>query len=248
MIDPGALARPVVSICRLLARDCPTMDEMTPFPINDRARMSSVPRSSKPLIARIVFLLAIGSISERTWKFAPPSAKYPAKSDPFFHQISYGLSYDNYSKLVGVVNPRVRRYGTVRIANALEIECLGALWQAQLQGLVALKPSEIREIVNRRRQREKRKALAVSTVSTAIRIALKKGLVKEVRVDGRGRIVRTSRRGRRLQLAIRSPNTAYRATYSPSQLLRQACRPILKACPSTVRSSLLSEFAADFNT
>jgi hypothetical protein len=129
----------------------------------------------------------------------------------------------------------------VPTTNSSEIECLGALWQAEAQGLAGLKPSQIRQIVNKRRLREKRKPVAVSTISTVMRTAAAKGLVIELRVDAEGRPLRGRKRGHAAKLKVRSPNTAYRAGYDPKQILRQFMKPIIKACPDVSRAALLSD-------
>ena len=127
--------------------------------------------------------------------------------------------------------------------NSSEIECLGVLWKAEEVGAAALKPSQIRELMNRQRSRQKRRPLAVSTVSTVVRLAEAKGLLREVRVDQEGRPVRTKKRGRASKLKRRSPNTAYKALCTPSQIFQQTVRSIVNACPSSSQHALIADLA-----
>jgi hypothetical protein len=125
--------------------------------------------------------------------------------------------------------------------NASEIDCLGALWRAQMQGVTVLRPCQIREAVNRRRSRAGQRPLAVSTISTVVRLAAAKGLLVEVRVNESPRGKELKRTGRSGRMRSRSPNTAYKARYTPSQVFRQTIKQIVRACPISSRALLVDE-------
>jgi hypothetical protein len=131
----------------------------------------------------------------------------------------------------------------ILIPNSLEMECLGALWRAQTRDQQALRPSDIRKAVNRRRTRVGKKPLAVSTISTVLRTATEKGLLREVRIGAIGRVRASESGSGKPKLISRSPNTAYQALCTPSQVFRATVRPLLAACPRASRPKLILDLA-----
>jgi hypothetical protein len=124
-----------------------------------------------------------------------------------------------------------------------EIEYLAALWGAQEEGIPALKSSDIQQRVSRRREQRSEAAHAGSTASTILRNATRKGLLEEVSLQPLGVAGKSLKRATSGKPRTRSPLTAYRPSYTPTQVFEQLFRTISFAYPPKKRVLLLLDVA-----
>lgn len=105
---------------------------------------------------------------------------------------------------------------SVPSATPAELEILTVLWP--LGEGQALRLGEIHERVGTRRKDGGQAVPAVTTVSSTLRGALAKGLLVEVRKVG-DTVSSAPKAGGKSLVTSRSPQTAYRAAYTPGQVL-----------------------------
>ena len=85
----------------------------------------------------------------------------------------------------------------------------------------------------------------MTTVSSALRSAHAKGLLREVRVV-EGKVHAAPAAGRGGLVATRSPQTAYQAAVSAADVLLPELRQLVELCPEEERKSLLKELLPSF--
>lgn len=117
-----------------------------------------------------------------------------------------------------------------------ELEILQLLWPMAKNEAKRL--SEIHREVGEYRAKFQQPAPAVTTVSSALRGALQKGLLREVRVVD-GNVHAAPAAGRGGLVATRSPQTAYQANVTPADVLLPTLRQLVELCPEGERMSLL---------
>jgi|GEM_PF-5112015 len=120
-------------------------------------------------------------------------------------------------------------------ATPAELEILQLLWP--LAKDEAKRLSEIHKEVGEFRTKFNQPAPAVTTVSSTLRGALQKGLLKEVRVV-EGKVHAAPAQGRGL-VATRSPQTAYQAAVSAADVLLPELEQLAGLCPEGERKTLL---------
>lgn len=108
---------------------------------------------------------------------------------------------------------------------------------------LVLIPSQIRKFVNARRARRKEDGLAVSTVSTVLRTATQKGLLKKTEIDGAEHLSSHKHNERETTPVTRSPNTAYQAICAPTEVFRATMTSLVTACPKASRPELIAHLA-----
>jgi hypothetical protein len=125
-----------------------------------------------------------------------------------------------------------------------EKEILQLLWQTP-DG-EAKRLSDVHREVGEFRAKYEQPAPAITTVSSTLRGALQKGLLKEVRlVDGK---VHTSPASRtRGLVATRSPQTAYQAAFSAEEVLLPELTQLIGLCPPAERKALLVALLGAFD-
>lgn len=143
------------------------------------------------------------------------------------------------------VNPAV---AALDPPSAGELEILAALWQAVAEGARALRLSEVRELLLARHG----SAREPSTISTQLRSLLAKGWLEQVGLSlgepamtrARG-LVRTRGAVRNAAAGVptRSPFTAYRPRFPPTEALQPMLQQLVSAYPETERPRLLIEVA-----
>jgi hypothetical protein len=132
----------------------------------------------------------------------------------------------------------------MRITTAGELDCLAVLWQAAENGITAMRLSQIRSEIIKKRQQMGEDAPALTTVSTYLRGALHKGLLEEVRLNGDDIASPTSTHSARGALrGTRSPHTAYRARVGPTEVFRGTLQAIVEVYPHAKRLLLLADVA-----
>lgn len=117
-----------------------------------------------------------------------------------------------------------------------ELEILQLLWPMATNEAKRL--SEIHREVGEFRAKFQQPAPAVTTVSSALRGALQKGLLREVRVVD-GAVQAAPAAGRGGLVATRSPQTAYQANVTPAAVLLPQIQQLVETCPEGERVSLL---------
>jgi hypothetical protein len=135
--------------------------------------------------------------------------------------------------------------------SAGEMDVLAVLWEARERDLKennpragTLKLSEIQHQIERRRQTFGEPPPALTTVSTYLRSATAKRLLKEVRIDSEGRpSALTAIRTRGALSATRSPRTAYQVAHEPGVVFRSTMKAIIHAYPPGQRYQALADFA-----
>lgn len=125
-----------------------------------------------------------------------------------------------------------------------ELECLAVLWLAEEQGARALRLSQIRKLIEDRRERFGEPSPALTTVSSYLRGAAAKRLLDEVRLMDDGSVKPLSGvRSRGTLSAARSPRTAYRPMFDPGEVFQRTFEAIIQAYPPSRRMEALIDFA-----
>jgi hypothetical protein len=128
-----------------------------------------------------------------------------------------------------------------------ELDCLAVLWEEQESKgdeNCAMGLSEIHEGVCKRRAAYGEAPPALTTVSTYLRSALAKQLLREVRRTADGAVMPlTGIRTRGALSASRSPQTAYQARVGPSEVFRPTFEAIIHSYPPAMRIQALFDFA-----
>jgi hypothetical protein len=117
-----------------------------------------------------------------------------------------------------------------------ELEILQVLWR--LREGEAMRLSEIHREIGEYRERHHQQAPAVTTVSSTLRSALGKGLLRDVRLVG-GKVQSAPPASGRGLVASRSPQTAYQAAVTASDVLLPQLRQLIELCPESERKALL---------
>uniref|UniRef100_A0A7C4LMU2 Uncharacterized protein n=1 Tax=Schlesneria paludicola TaxID=360056 RepID=A0A7C4LMU2_9PLAN len=91
----------------------------------------------------------------------------------------------------------------------------------------AMRLSEIHREIGEYRERHRQQAPAVTTVSSTLRSALDKGLLKDVRLVG-GKVQSAPPASGRGLVASRSPQTAYQAAVTASDVLLPQVRQLIE--------------------
>jgi hypothetical protein len=131
------------------------------------------------------------------------------------------------------------------------MDVLAVLWAAREQDRKennpragTLKLAEIHKRIEKRRESFGEPAAALTTVSTYLRSATAKRLLKEMRTDDEGRPAPMAAiRTRGALSSTRSPRTAYQVAYEPGVVFQSTMRAIIHAYPPDLRSQALADFA-----
>jgi hypothetical protein len=131
-----------------------------------------------------------------------------------------------------------------------EMDVLAVLWEAREKDLKANDPragarklSEIHILVNLRRESFGEPPAALTTVSTYLRSATAKGLLREVRTDDKGKPApMTAVRTRGALSAARSPRTAYQVAHEPGIVFQSTMEALIQAYPPGQRHQALGDF------
>jgi hypothetical protein len=132
-----------------------------------------------------------------------------------------------------------------------EMDVLAVLWEARERDLKegnpragTLKLADIHEQIKVRRQMFGEPPPALTTVSTYLRSATSKRLLRELRTDQEGRpSPLTAIRTRGALSAARSPRTAYQVAHEPGIVFRSTMQAIIQAYPPGQRAQALVDFA-----
>jgi hypothetical protein len=135
--------------------------------------------------------------------------------------------------------------------SAGEMDVLAVLWEARENDQKENNPrggtlrlSEIHKQIEIRRQSFGEPPSALTTVSTYLRSATAKRLLKEVRTDDLGRPAPvTAVRTRGAFSANRSPRTAYQVAHEPGVVFQSTMQAIIQAYPPGLRHQALVDFA-----
>jgi hypothetical protein len=135
--------------------------------------------------------------------------------------------------------------------SAGEMDVLAVLWEAREKDLKennpragTLKLSEIHRLIGDRRGSFGEPPSALTTVSTYLRSATAKRLLKEVRTDDLGRPSQmTGIRTRGALSSTRSPRTAYQVAHEPGVVFQSTMQAIIQSYPPGLRSQALVDFA-----
>ena len=132
-----------------------------------------------------------------------------------------------------------------------EIDVLAVLWEVREQDRAeanpragTLKLSDIYERIKIRRETFGEPPPALTTVSTYLRSATAKRLLREVRTDVEGRPApMVAFRTRGALSATRSPRTAYQVAHEPGDVFQSTMQAIIHAYPPGQRHQALADFA-----
>jgi hypothetical protein len=135
--------------------------------------------------------------------------------------------------------------------SAGEMDVLAVLWEARENDekennprAGTLRLSEIHKLVDLRRQSFGEPPSALTTVSTYLRSATAKRLLREVRTDDLGRPAQVPAiRTRGALGSARSPRTAYQVVHEPGVVCRSTMQAIFQAYPPGLRNQALVDFA-----
>ena len=135
--------------------------------------------------------------------------------------------------------------------SAGEMDVLAVLWEAREKDQKennpragTLKLSEIHKLIEQRRQSFGEPPSALTTVSTYLRSATAKRLLKEVRTDDSGRPAPMAAvRTRGALSSTRSPRTAYQVAFEPGVVFRSTMQAIVQTYPLGLRHQALVDFA-----
>jgi hypothetical protein len=123
-----------------------------------------------------------------------------------------------------------------------ELEILAILWA--LGNEDALKLSEIHSRIGKGRRAQGLPEPAITTVSSALRGALAKGLLREVRRTSDSSIVAAPRSAVRTPLlSTRSPQTAYQAAHAPGPVLQPILKALADSYPEPLRRQAIIDLA-----
>jgi hypothetical protein len=139
--------------------------------------------------------------------------------------------------------------------SAGEMDVLAVLWEARERDRIdnnprggTLKLSEIHREIDLRRQSFGEPPAALTTVSTYLRSATAKRLLKEVRTDELGIPAQVPAvRTRGALSSTRSPRTAYQIAHEPGVVFRSTMQAIIQAYPPELRHQALVDFARAMN-
>jgi hypothetical protein len=131
------------------------------------------------------------------------------------------------------------------------MDVLAVLWEAREKDMRenspragTLKLSDIHKQIELRRQSFGEPPPALTTVSTYLRSATAKRLLREVRTDEEGRPAPVAAiRTRGALSATRSPRTAYQVAHEPGVVFQSTMRAIIQAYPTGLRHQALVDFA-----
>jgi predicted transcriptional regulator len=139
---------------------------------------------------------------------------------------------------------RNRLESILQSPNAGELDVLSVLWQERLGANKSLRLSQIHDRVRAKREALHEPVPALTTISTHLRNLYRKQLIEQVRLtdEDEHRPVRVKTRGT-LTPQTRSPLTAYRALYNPSDVLRYQMHGIIVAYPPELKYQALVDFA-----
>ena len=124
-----------------------------------------------------------------------------------------------------------------------ELEILQLLWP--LSDSEAKRLSDVHRMVVEYRQGHHQPEPAITTVSSALRSALAKGLLREVRLVG-GTAKPAPATMTRGLVASRSPQTAYQAAVKAEEILQPQITQLIELCPEGERKALLLMLLAAF--
>jgi hypothetical protein len=135
--------------------------------------------------------------------------------------------------------------------SAGEMDVLAVLWEARENDAKennpragTLKLSDIHKQIEVRRRSFGEPASALTTVSTYLRSATAKRLLKEVRTDDLGRPAPMAAiRTRGALSSTRSPRTAYQVAHEPGVVFHSTMQAIIQAYPPGMRHQALVDFA-----
>jgi predicted transcriptional regulator len=132
-----------------------------------------------------------------------------------------------------------------------EMDVLAVLWDVRQNDLKENNPragtlrlSDVYERVKKRREAFGEPASALTTVSTYLRSATAKRLLKELRTDTEGRpspMVAVRTRG--ALSSTRSPRTAYQVIHDPGVVFQNTMRAIIQTYPTDQQHQALVDFA-----
>lgn len=128
----------------------------------------------------------------------------------------------------------------IELPTGAETEVLSVLWEVPKDH--ALKLSEIHQAVVARREKQELGPPALTTVSSTLRGALGKKLLREMRVTSEG-VQPAPRVSAPSLVASRSPQTAYQANVSPSEVMVPLFRLFANAYPEKDRREALVDMA-----
>jgi predicted transcriptional regulator len=124
-----------------------------------------------------------------------------------------------------------------------ELEVLSILW-ALRPGEMALKLARVHERIGKKRAAFDQPPPALTTVSTTLRNAVAKGLLREVRITPEGvqPFVRTAARSSLISPRA-APKVAYQAAYTASEVMAQMYRDLANAYPPEQRYQAIVDMA-----
>ncbi len=126
--------------------------------------------------------------------------------------------------------------------NGQELEILTLLW-TQPEEKLPLKLGQIYDLVKERRQAYGEAAPAITTISSTLRSALARGILKAIRLTGGQKVELEPTATRSTLHASRSPQTGYKPAASPSETLTPMLEILAEAYGENGKAQALLDFA-----